>query len=457
MKRVTLIATLFALFLLLGCGGGGNNAGDSTPVAKEWQGVVKVDKLSTSEEITNISIKKGLSVNKNGNAALIWIQPNGGHKNAFASFYDFDNNSWSTPAKVDLSTHDITYAKIVLNDNNDAVAAWIQKDGSNHKNLYLRKYTYGVGWSTSTHLLETNSNDVLNFDLAFVGNNAAVTWVQKSGSHRKVFIKGYKFQTDNVGGSYVLNIGTNHEAYVSKVGVDDNGNIMVAWTQEYSSHINLYARRYNNSTSSWETIKNLEHYTSAALSISLDMNKDGDVAFSWMQSNGTHTNTYTSIYDHSSNSYSNQVAVDSLDTPISKPTISINKNSDAIAAWRQKDSSGHYSVFVAKYKKSTNSWSTAKSIEDVNDYNIGKLNADIDKNGNAVVIWTQKNSSNIFSIYANYFDANENSWSGYEALENIDYDSDLPIAKMDDSGNVIAAWVQNNSAHRAHLYSNVYR
>ncbi len=456
MKKLTLFATLFVLFLLLGCGGGGSNAGNNTPVAKEWQGVTKVDNLTPNQEITSIAYNKNLSVNKNGNAALIWRQVDGGHQSAFVSFYDFNSNSWSTPAKVDSLPQDIISAKIVLNDNNDAVATWIQKDSSNHENLYLRKYTHDIGWSTTTHLLETNSNDVYNFDMAFVGNRAVISWIQKVGSYNRALVRGYNFQTDSLGGTSVEGIG-NNDAYITKVGLDSSGNIMAIWTQIYNSHINLYARRYNNSSSSWESIKTVEHYTSAAIYTNLDMNRVGDVSFIWMQNDGSHVNTYVSFYNHSNNSYTNPVAVDALDTPVSKPSIAINENSDVIATWRQKDSSGNYNVYATIYKKSTNSWSAVERIEDINNNSVYDIKADIDKNGNAIVIWRQKDDSNVDSIYANYFDADENSWTGNLALEDVDYSAVYPTAKIDQNGDVVTAWVQENNLGKNHLYSNIYR
>ena len=457
MKKLTLFATLFVLFLLLGCGGGGSNAGNNTPVAKEWQGVTKVDNLTPNQEITSIAYNKSLSVNKNGNAALIWRQVDGGHQSAFVSFYDFDNNSWSAPFRIDSLTNQVVSAEIVLNDNNDAVASWIQIDASGHQSLYLRKYTHGVGWSASTHLLETNSNDVLNFDLAFVGNSVAVSWIQKLGSYQRALVRGYNFQTDSLGTTYVQGVGNNN-TLTTKVALDSSKNVIVNWAQWYNGHISLYARRYNNSTHGWESITLLEHYTAPALSMRLDMNKDGNAAFTWVQNDGTHTNTYVSFYDHNSNSYTpNPIVVDTLDTPVTQPTIAINENSDVIVAWSQKDSNGNKNVYAKRYKKSTNSWSAVERIEDINDNSVYDIKADIDKNGNAIVIWRQKDDSNIDSIYANYFDADENSWTGNLALEDVDYSAVHPTAKIDQNGGVVTAWVQENNLGKNHLYSNIYR
>ena len=459
MKKFTIFVLLFSWLVLVGCGGGGANVNNNNPttVAKEWQGAVQVDNLPSSQELIYILNSKNLSVNQNGYAALSWTQIYNNHPLPYISFYDFDNNSWSQPEKIYGSTHiDTIEVKTVTDNNKNVVAAWIGVDNG-HKNLYLRKYVYGSGWDTFTHIVEQSNEDVDSFDLAYLNNRAVVSWVQKDGSNKKCHTRIFDFSTGHTSNIYKFTASSGDVSYTT-VGIDKNGNIMLAWKQRVGTVDHLFAKRYNYSTSNWGVNKQLDNLTYHANIVKLDMNRDGDVAFVWNQYDGSNSNTYLNFYNHTTDKFFTvQSKLNQQNTETVDATVSLNDNSDMIVAWRQKNSNNKYDVYAKIYNKSLNKWSNAKKIENINDDNSAYfISANIDNNRNAVVTWEQKDN-NIYSVYANNYNSSDDNWSGDTELENSDKLARFVISKIDKNGNAIAAWMQKNSANKMHLYSNVYR
>ncbi len=236
---------------------------------------------------------------------------------------------------------------------------------------------------------------------------------------------------------------------------DDNLLTNEYYTWKHSKY--SIAKTYNNNSGNWSSIKHLENLSNPPFGISLDMNKNGDGAITWIQSDGTHFNTYFSFYNHTNKSFSSARVVDTLDGKVIQTAVAINENSNAAIAWIQKDNSGNFNSYFRKYIKSTNSFSNVELVENINNNQNYAINTDIDKNGNVVVAWMQRDDNNHLSIFANYYDAQSSSWSGEEALENENYIAITPSVKMDENGNVVAVWKQRNSSNKEHLYSNIYR
>ena len=92
-------------------------------------------------------------------------------------------------------------------------------------------------------------------------------------------------------------------------------------------------------------------------------------------------------------------------------------------------------------------WGTATLIE-TNDYtpkaDVPKIG--MDRNGNAMVVWQQGDSNGEESIWANRYDA-ESGWGTATLIEATPGVAFLPHVGMDDNGNAVAVWVQNDGTY----------
>jgi hypothetical protein len=78
----------------------------------------------------------------------------------------------------------------------------------------------------------------------------------------------------------------------------------------------------------------------------------------------------------------------------------------------------------------------------------------MDGSGNAMAVWDQYDGSSN-SIYANYWDAYEETWQGSVLLENNSGTADCPQIGMDGSGNAMAVWHQYDGSYKS-IYANYW-
>src|SRR4030095_4297738 len=68
----------------------------------------------------------------------------------------------------------------------------------------------------------------------------------------------------------------------------------------------------------------------------------------------------------------------------------------------------------------------------------------MDPNGNAVAVWQQGDSAGVQSIWANRYDVGSGGWGTATLIENNPRAASLPQVGMDNNGNAVAVWIQND-------------
>jgi hypothetical protein len=125
--------------------------------------------------------------------------------------------------------------------------------------------------------------------------------------------------------------------------------------------------------------------------------------------------------------------------PASSPQIAIDTNGNAFVVWQQKNANKN-SIFARRYISGT--WGASELLE-ADDTNAA-LDPQVafDASGNAIAVWHQIANS-VDSIFANRY-VSGTGWEGPQLLETDDANaaSQVQIA-MDADGNGIAVWSQN--------------
>src|SRR6266403_4064188 len=70
-----------------------------------------------------------------------------------------------------------------------------------------------------------------------------------------------------------------------------------------------------------------------------------------------------------------------------------------------------------------------------------------DPQGDAIAVWAQGDSAGVLSIWANRYDVGSGSWGTATLIENNSGLAFLPQVGMDNNGNAIAVWVQNDGTY----------
>jgi hypothetical protein len=120
---------------------------------------------------------------------------------------------------------------------------------------------------------------------------------------------------------------------------------------------------------------------------------------------------------------------------------------NAIAIWSQDDGDGVFSIYANRYIVGEG-WQQEERIEsgagttrhdDLSVY----LDIDMDEAGNAIAVWSQEDKDGIFSVYANRY-TSVNGWGDEEIIDSSSETATNVAVDMDSAGNAFVVWQQED-------------
>ena len=140
--------------------------------------------------------------------------------------------------------------------------------------------------------------------------------------------------------------------------------------------------------------------------------------------------------------------------------LAVNEHGDGIAVWQQYTlDDNSYGIWVARFKKDTG-WEEPIKVSHNTLGQVGNpTGVAINEQGDAVVVWPVFNftSSPLSTVWSSYYD-HENGWSQPVKIQDDDTDAYSPMVAMDERGNAVAIWNQNNPEYdRTNIYASYYR
>jgi hypothetical protein len=139
------------------------------------------------------------------------------------------------------------------------------------------------------------------------------------------------------------------------------------------------------------------------------------------------------------------------------PYIAMNKQGDGVAVWSQyKPDKLKYGVWAARFSKA-NGWEKPQRIS-VTVGQSGDPQAAIDAKGDIIVVWPEFNSDHVpvSTVWSNYY-LHDRGWGRASKIQNDSMDAYFPQVVMDETGNAIAIWNQNNLTYdKTNIYAKYY-
>ena len=125
------------------------------------------------------------------------------------------------------------------------------------------------------------------------------------------------------------------------------------------------------------------------------------------------------------------------------PQVAMDNNGNAVIVWLQKDGEGKWQICMSENRNGT--WTSpeelAGDITDTSHTIFGCPQVAMDNNGNAVIVWRQQDGEDKWQIYM--IEYRDGTWSTEPTIISPE-DGDVrnPQVAMDDSGNAVIAWGQ---------------
>ena len=354
------------------------------------------------------------------------------------------NGTWSDKMLVYSNSSIIENLNIAM-DNNNALAIWNKKTELESFDIYSSVYINDKGWQEAVLIMQNAYNPQIAMD---DDGNAIAVWGQKDGSNSyKIYANRYVQGSGWIGKFLVGN--RSGESTLPKIAMDENGNAIVVWELKINNKSTIWARKYEIGAG-WRDFSIIGNSSSIKEYFQdISMNSIGNAVAVWRSNNPD--GIFANFYDKN-RGWKGAVQISRGDELI--PKVAISDNNEAVTIWPQMTNIlGKQDLYATHFKN--NRWNSVPTLLEYKDGSVGiSVDVGIDKDGNAIAVWDQFDG-NEKSIYARFY-TSQNGWEEAHLLENNNNKALAPKIAMNKNGDAVVVWKQKDSNNHWSLYANRY-
>ena len=359
-----------------------------------------------------------------GNTVVVWTQDytslpacgNGGSSPCYGIFKsEFRNGLWTQPTTSAVHISPVGLAadspSVAMDNNGNALIVWKQFDasgaciGGDCPSVYRSEYRAG-SWSTPTSagVLAAGTNQYASTPRAAMDDNgnALIVWRQAWSGGDGIFMSEYRtgvWTQPTSTANHISPSGSGQTAQNPQVAMDNNGNAIIVWQQSDGSANQIFKSEYRSGVWTHPTTSadNISPNGQGASVPQVAMDNLGNAIIIWLQSDGAVNQVYKSEYrsgawTHPTNLATDHISLDSV--PAGEPQLAMDNNGNAIIAWLQQDDTAAAAVFKSEYRSGV--WKhPAGRTDNVSpaSNNMSGPRLSMDDNGNALLVWVQNDDT----------------------------------------------------------------
>jgi hypothetical protein len=363
--------------------------------------------------------------------------------------------AWGTAEMIDDDTKDASTPQIAFDNSGNAIAVWSQNNGITNS-IWANHFDGSTAEWSAAELIEGEAGDATSPQLAVDSSgNAIAVWSQSNGITNSIWANRFDGIVWSAAESIEANAGN---AASPQVAFDSSGNAIAVWSQSEGllpSTDNIMANRFDSTTAAWETAELIESInTGDAAFPQVAFDSSGNAIAVWQQNDGSVDNIMANRFDGTVESdgfgWGDAELIETGAGNASSPQVAFDNSGNAIAVWSQNnvDETNPVDNIMASRFDVTVEWGDAESIGN-DTLNETSPQVAIDNSGNAIAVWSQNDDDEtdpVDNIMANRFDSSDVLWGDAESIETGAGNAASPQVAFDSSGNAIAVWSQNNVA-----------
>lgn len=301
---------------------------------------------------------------------------------------------------------------------------------------YLPPYLEATYWSQTVEISPANSNAITPQIVVDINGNMTAIWSQFDGAHYVVQTASASSKGEWSSAIDLSSPGGN--AYFPQVAIDQKGNLIAVWARDNGHHFVIQATtKLSSLNCCWCAPVDLSgSWPEDATAPQVAFNHQGNAFVIWQQYFGG-----TNIIQCSSKigmrpewSFPvNLVAPELYGIGAVQPSLVISQTGGVIAVWRN----GSMGSIESAIQNNGKQWSTPFRLSQVG----GQLSApkvDVDKQGNAVAIWSRNAGGTHVIESAAY--SPKGGWGKVEAVSLSSVNSFSPQVAFDGNGDISAVW-----------------
>jgi len=188
-----------------------------------------------------------------GNFVITWDDWRNGNRDIYAQRYDGNGNRQGVNFRVNDDTGSSSQSQpaVTVDGGGNFVIAWEdRRNGINYADIYAQCYDgNGNQQGVNFRVNDNQSNVYLERPKIAADRigNFVITWQDDLNDNKNIYAQRYHKDRSKQGINFRVNddTGSNHCLYPS-IGVDNNGNFVIAWQDYRSGNADIYAQRYDN-------------------------------------------------------------------------------------------------------------------------------------------------------------------------------------------------------------------
>lgn len=288
-----------------------------------------------------------LSVNKQGKAAIAWLDWSSSENRIMAVQYAPDSG-WGEPVKIASTTINTSEVAVKLNETDDIFVSWYDRVNDELLINYA-DFNISSGWSkvqslVTAHVLDNDVNPLPEI-VADSANNFWLFWVTRGDMWSSKFQPGVGMTSsvNLIDLAYSINI----RQFNAVIGADDS--IRLVWSEFHHANLETIATKKYTTTNGWSQTKTL---ISSSINRSPDVviTSNGDAQILWaVQDGGVHQ--YDSIYLNADDTQ--QSKIQTVITSLGGGLDLFNVTADSagnVWATGVTDGSGEKNIWLNKYE-----------------------------------------------------------------------------------------------------------
>ena len=440
---------LMLLALILSACTGSHSSGTTTPIQSRSLSV-----LATSPASDSTQVSRSTAITASFDRSLLG-------RSVDNSSFTLRSGTAALPATVQLdpiNATDVnltgvklklltTYTAQLSTDITDLLGHPLSQD-------YSWNFTTADGEWGEAETLDAEDESALYPQISSDANgNSVAVWMQSYQGQGRIWIKRYYAETATWGDARVIhNLDIGGAAQFPHIATDTHGNSVLVWKQEQGVNLNTYSMwssYYDVVSDMWSAPEpiGLENEDRVAYA-KVVFDHFGNAIAVWNQSEGGEDSIWVNHYAFETKSWGNAIAIEQSHQTTYKPDIAVHSNGNALVVWHQRDASAVKSIWANNYQAATKTWGVPQLIENgesdatIAD-GISNVQVAMDASGDGIAVWSQSDGT-VDSIWVNHYDLVTASWGDASLIETGAGNARAPKIATDRLGNAMVLWYQDN-------------
>lgn len=377
-----------------------------------------------------------------GHKIAVWTRFNGSNFVIQSSTRNL-SGVWSTPVTLSENGGDAFFPQIATDSLGNAIAVWSWKSDANIV-IQAAGKSLNMAWTAPVNIsrhAQFGHNTALPQLTIDNQGNAYVVWQEYSGTRNDIHFASKQFHRSWTSAIKLSNSVTPGLGDVQpKIVVNSLGNLIVVWT---NSELNVIQSRERKVNHNWTIAKNISESGNQVSSPQIAVDQNGNAYAVWSRNDGSNMVIQASNKSYSGD-WTTPVNLSMTGQDAILPSLSVNSNGYAIAAWQRFD--GAYSIIQTSSLRRSHPKTWLPSV-DVTETGEDATNPQVVVGiaNTGVLVWKRSDGSN-FVIEASTA-VHGKAWTNPLTLSVSDQDAVSPVISLNPLGTATTLWVKSDGTN----------